>query len=255
MTQSQFTSVGGAFASIIFEPCNPARPMQHMNSAAGPGLNEYLPVTQIFCPWKDKDGVGVTYINRQPEGWDTWFDQTQVSAYRNATVLGTKITITAVPGTSQSTPARFICGFNDVQAGGLYDKHTTSSAKGLPSFVNTYNNFSNVEVASALGSTVLGKHPKPLVLAGTGSHLEPTQSWTFTYSQYKMLRWLKRNGKNAPPGEDLTFQSNLAPAYNPFCVFTIADVGASSTKSFNVFLTFEYTIKLSERRIANQSVY
>ncbi len=258
LAQTQLTTLAAGWGGIIFEPANAARPLKHLllvsvSGDDGTSGDDYMHANHQRLKWADRAGTAVSPLNnRQCEGWDSWLS----GLYARGVVLGAKITVTTAPGTTQASAARLVAGFN-TKGGGLYIGHDHVN-EGLESFGTKYANTTSGEVAAAIDNDVFGTGASQLVLAGAGAPLEAPQSWTFFYSLNNLQKTLKRkqNFNSAAINADTSFEGvHGEPAYSPYCVFNVADIGSSAAVSLNLFVKVEYTVRLYDRVLPSASVF
>lgn len=252
LTQCQFESVGGQWCVFRFRPADMLIPFGNQATAAnstntGDNPRPYVGVSS--GAWFDKTGTTVAERKKQPQGYDSWLDQSaSLSAYKKYIVLGSKISITTIDGNVDSgANVKLYAGFTK-----LYDRIGGITLQSGVSIGDNYSNIIGTEVADWL-SVRMVKNLGIVQSNPLANTMRASRTFTYNYSQKKYKRHMKRIGLT---NDDDWFGSHLAsPLTSPEVFFCLADLGASSADTkIPCVVNIEYTVRLSGLEVPDRSV-
>lgn len=235
--QVAISTRNGEWGFISFQPANPHDPLEHMLAATAPvGDHQALAFTL--------KGGAIT-PRPQPYGFDRWLPGAgDVSMYDRGVVQGAKIQIFNIPNTTG------VAGSNDRYYAGWSRLFPTGSSTFGKTFAQTYANVDRTEISDWINT---GLCKRPQIITASKTFNKKDAVFTHTYSLKKWLRHGHKTGR-AYDTSNQYFTATGGPVVNPEVKFMIADVGVgSSVTVFNMMVVIDYTIKLSNMILGQES--
>jgi len=240
--QFKLTNVSNAWSSIKLYPAQCSDPFVGMNLTLG--ANDVNADHQLMQWTLKTDAI---LPRPQPYGWDQW---ALSSPYQFAVVEGsqTKISFIQTASGGVGSSYRMIAGYT-----GMHEQFSNGF---LPDFSITYGNVKFGEISDMLNVGLI-KNPKTLNRAGNGVGLAEPQTFIYNYSRKKTLKRMKAMGTYTVRDDNesnFMFSHNTVPKFDPNVRFVIADIGSTAEAlTWNVFITVDYTLRLMNRVIADES--
>lgn len=265
MKQCQIFSQGLRWGKVAFQPNSLINPFFSQLTATDQTSTGYtgraLAHNHTNLKFVDKAGtILAAGFFPQPNGYDQLlspYDTTQTGGatafvagqglFQTYKVLETRMTLTVIPDSYSSAGTNLI--------GGWTRDYPRVADEGGEPFLVKHARLNDIEVSNMLNQKII-KRPQ---LLGS-QHRKAGLGKTFTHV-WKLRNYRRKvaHGQGAfnqlMGDEKWSGTYALEPEVRPQVFFIIADVASSTTVAVNFIATFDYTVKLSDRIIGDDSTF